>query len=106
MNPRTIKAELLLHYAEREPHAFAQFDGHLNCHPDDCVMPGDECGDALTGGRVHELRRPGSDVRVSILAGIPQADAVRLVRKLAHWIEFGGLYDEMTRVQEVPDDTF
>jgi hypothetical protein len=80
------KAELLSHYARKEPRAFRQFDGFLNCWGDD-LLHADDDGDALTGGATWELMNTDVGVRVLIPAGTTSADARRLLRKIIDLIE-------------------
>jgi hypothetical protein len=86
------KKALLAHYAERQPKPFIQFDGWLDA---DEVMGRDADGQGVTGSYTWELMN-ASDVRVLIPKATTREQALVLLRKIAGWIERGGLAD-MTR---------
>lgn len=82
------KERLLSHYREREPTALRQYDGFLN-HFGESVMHPDVDGDCLASTSTLELMR--SDVRVLIKREVSAAEAVRLLHKIALWIERDGI---------------
>lgn len=84
---KTLKTELLRHYAHCKPHRFLQVDANLDVSPLDSVTPGDSDGDSLTSGYVNELRTPGSTVRIQILAGTTQGEAVRVLGKMLELVK-------------------
>jgi hypothetical protein len=77
------KAELLAHYADKDPRVFHQFDGW--CSGDD-VVGCDEDGHGLTAQTTWELMG-GGNVRVLIPVNTTPTLAVTLLRKIAGWIE-------------------
>jgi hypothetical protein len=93
-------AELLSHYAKKEPRAFRQFDGFLDCWGDD-VMHADDDGDALMGRATWELMNTEVGIRVLVPIGTTSADALRLLRKIINWIERGGGVENVVPVEEV-----
>jgi hypothetical protein len=86
-----LKRELLDHYATHEPVLFGQLDGFFVPGSADDVLRPDADGDSLTAGHTHELMTGIYAVRVLITAGTTQRDAVRLLRKIADWVESDGL---------------
>ena len=89
MSDLTRKKELLDHYAARQPRRFMQFDGVCVDPADrDGVVVPDEDGHSLLGGATWELMH-GADVRVLVPndGTVTPADAARLLRKIAEWIE-------------------
>jgi hypothetical protein len=94
MKPKS-KAELLEHYATREPKAFHQFDGFLEQWGDSVSC--DEDGHGLYGPSLSwELMRGSGDrggVRVLIPVGTSSADAVKLLRKIIYIIKGWGPLD-------------
>ncbi len=82
-----LAKELLLeHYAEKPVTRFLQFDGFANVLGDDVMHP-DEHGDAQTASTTHELMSGVATVRVLIRDDASKEDAVRLLKKLAEWVE-------------------
>ena len=68
-----------------------QYDSWVDWH-EDTGAPGDEDGDALALSGTCDPQRSGTAVRVQIGEDTPAAVAVRLLRKVADWIERDG-YD-------------
>jgi hypothetical protein len=85
--PAERKQRALEHYARLDaPNRFVQLDGFAAREPD-CVMRPDADGDCLFSGRTEELFGGGWDVRVLMSEGVTPEAAVRLLRKLADWVE-------------------
>jgi hypothetical protein len=92
MPPTPDKDDCLAHYAEGEPRLFHQFDGF---HPPSWpVGPGteDADNDELWAGATWELMG-GADVRVLISPDADNDVVLRLLRKIAAWIERRGGHD-------------
>lgn len=82
-NPRT-KAEVLRHYfAHEEPTHFIQFDGF---NPPSYGR-GDEDADEFWRNHTYELMHGTNVVRVLAAPGVDAVVAVRVLRKIADWIE-------------------
>ncbi len=87
----THKQELLDHYATRDPQAFYQFDGfHTEGSSRDDVVQEDSDGDGVTAGVTYELMTGVYAVRVLVTAGTPEADALRLLKKIRRTIKQNG----------------
>lgn len=85
--PTKQKAELLLHYAGREPKTFWQCDAHdVGVDSIDSVMRPDEDGFSVTGQITDELMY-GCAVRVLADPETPLKKALLGVHKVAEWIE-------------------
>lgn len=96
---RTI-AELLLHYAGRDPKTFLQYDAHdLSEGGEDDVMQAEADGFCVTSGERDELMQ-GSAVRVLVDPETPLKRAVLGLRKIANWIE-----EDMKRARARPGMT-
>ena len=80
------REECLIHYATREPRLFHQLDGFNppSCPVDDTY---DEDGDELFAGTTIEMMTGGPAVRVLVTDGTDHIIAVRLLRKLADWLD-------------------
>lgn len=85
------KAECLRHYTECEPQEFVQYDGFNP--PTWPVGPGseDDDDDEVWMGRTWELMTSSPRVRVLIPPDADGADVVRLLTKIAAWIERDGV---------------
>jgi hypothetical protein len=93
MKTQRTKAELLAHYATREPKHFYQFDNWLEKHHDDAIE-----GPMSVVGGTWELMR-GSDVRVLIPDGVTSTEAVAMLRQIIDWIERNGV--DLKRVNKL-----
>jgi hypothetical protein len=83
--PVPTKAELLDHYATREPTRFLQFDAFANVGPDTIVRP-DQDGDSLFRTETFELMTGLPAVRVLITPGTSKEKALQLLDKIKDWI--------------------
>lgn len=111
---KPTKQELLKRYADNDRkrvERFHQFDGWRLDGWDDVMRPDDE-GDALTGGDVggtYELSASSPPVRVLIHEATSKADAVRLLHKIAGWVEheppkrFGVTSDADTQLRAIAE---
>ncbi len=82
-------AECLARYAAKRPKHFLQLDCfHMEDDGDDVMRP-DTDGDAMFAGHTTELMN-GADVRVLIPEGADVVSALRMLRKLADWLERDG----------------
>jgi hypothetical protein len=81
-----VKMEKLLHYADREPKIFKQFDAF--CHEEaDCIMHPNEDGDVLFVGITVELMHGRAPVRVLIDPATDGIDVLRALKKIRKWIK-------------------
>jgi hypothetical protein len=83
---RQNKAEKLLHYSEREPKNFMQFDCFVNSEEDSFMKP-DADGDCLFSGNTVELMTGNVDVRLLVVPGTNTSDVVRILDKFKAWIQ-------------------
>ena len=100
-----LKAELLAHYAEKEPCLFYQFDGFLEPATDD-VVRADRDGDAMTNGITYDLMSGFYAVRVLVTAGTSEKDALRLLQKVRQKIRRGSFEwhrQQMVRIESEQD---
>lgn len=97
----TSKKEKLKHYAGKELNSFIQFDGwYFEDKQGDSNFKPDSDGDCLSGRETFELMN-GADVRILIPENTPRDIAIRLIGKIARWIETSGLLHESRGKQEV-----
>jgi len=96
------KQRCLEHYARLpEPQAFIQYDGFTNALRDSIVHP-DEDGDALFAGTTYELMTGSVGVRVLMPERTTTLEAVRVLRKIANWIERDGILQASALTEELP----
>jgi len=81
------KVNKLLDYCEKDPRKFIQYDAFVNVeHGDDVVKP-DKNGDSLFNSNTIELMTGNIGVRVLIVPGTTREITLRVLRKIADWIE-------------------
>jgi len=93
------KADLLAHYAQREPKAFYQIDGFAH---------GDDAGDEIWTTLTYELMTGIPSVRILVTAGTSEADVLRILRKMRKLVKsrgFGWFRHELTRKETWLDQT-
>lgn len=84
----TMKGEKLLHYFERDPVRFIQYDGFININEsDDDLMRSDQDGDCLFSSETIELMTGSVQVRLLIVPGTPAKDVIRVLGKMITWIQ-------------------
>ena len=81
-----MKGEKLLHYFEREPKEFMQYDGFVNTLPDDLMSP-DGDGDCLFACETIELMTGYPAVRLLVVPGTAAKDVIRVLGKMITWIQ-------------------
>jgi hypothetical protein len=83
------KAERLQHYASGSLQEFYQYDGFYLPDGGDSLMRPEEDGDCLFRSRTLDLRHSPSElaVRVQIHEKVDPEVVIRLLRKLAAWVE-------------------
>ncbi len=86
---KPTKEQLLERYAapQRVVRRFYQYDGFLLPDGGDDILIPDDDGDVLSAGVTFELNASEQPVRVWVHESTAPADAVRLLRKVAAWIE-------------------
>jgi hypothetical protein len=89
-----IRLELLQNYNRKPLRDLFQLDALITRNPEAGVNYGssgttDEDGDCINCERKLELRSTGADtVRLQVPVGVTRAEAARVLRKAAEWIEF------------------
>ncbi len=81
-----MKGEKLLHYSERDPKEFMQYDGFVN-EMSDAVMSPDGDGDCVMACETIELMTGYPAVRLLVVPGTPPEAVVRLLGKMITWIQ-------------------
>lgn len=94
------KAELLEHYATKEPKQFYQADGFytpemLEVKPRSRAIPVDSDGDSIILQATTELMTATWDVRVMIPESTSKETAIRMLEKIKKNIERDGLLPEL-----------
>lgn len=88
-----LRAELARQYHKKPLRDMFQFDALITRRPEagvECGSSGttDDDGDCVNCERKYELRSTGDNtVRIQVPVGITPAEAVRVLRKAADWIE-------------------
>jgi len=80
------RCQILARYFDKPVRHVFQMDAFVD-NPPDCIAAPDADGDDLYAGWQHELRRLDIPVRVQIMDGISQEVALRLLLKIALWLE-------------------
>lgn len=90
------RGELLAHYADAGVRHYTQYDASSASADADAV-------DAVFSTTTYELRKTDYPVRVQILDGTLIEDAVRLLRKIADWIDLSA-DKRFDLLAEAPDE--
>lgn len=94
------KRSLIGNYMAREPKQFIQYDAfNPATYPAGPGVGVDNDGDELWAGWTEELMH-GSQCRVLIPTETDSESVVRMLRKIADWIEVDGLYEIPAKVAE------
>ena len=81
------KADKLLHYCNREPKQFVQFDVFTNVKGCDPIVQPDSDNDSMFCVITTELMTGNVSVRVLITPGTSQETVTRALRKISAWAE-------------------